>query len=254
MESKLNKLLKEWPKGTVCLTSWLIENGYSHQLINRYKNSKWIEAVGVGALKLSGDTITVEGSLYALQKQGGSTIHLGGKTALSILGKAHYLILSTKRITLFGNAKEKMPLWFINYPWEIELDYSASSFLPADLGLIAKEVKNFTINISGAARAMMECLYLTPKKEDLTECYELMEGLNNLRPDTVQQLLEACSSVKVKRLFLYLAEKAQHRWVNYLDTQKIDLGSGTRSLAEDGVYISKYKIIVPKELAEYGLL
>ena len=81
-----------------------------------------------------------------------------------------------------------------------------------------------------------------------------MEGLNNLRPDTVQQLLEACSSVKVKRLFLYMAEKAQHPWLNYLDLQKIDLGKGNRSLVEKGVYVSKYKITVPKELAAHGAI
>ena len=251
-ESKLNKLIKEWPKGTICLTSWLKKKGYSNQLLNRYKNSNWIESVGMGALKLSGYAITVEACLYALEKQGDSSIHLGGKTALSMLGKAHYLTLSTKKMTLFGNAREKLPFWFINYPWQIELDYTGTSFLPADIGLVAKEVKNFSINISGAGRAMMECLYLTPKKQDLIECYELMEGLNNLRPDTVQQLLEACSSVKVKRLFLFMAEKAQHRWLNYLDKEKIDLGTGTRSLAVNGVYVAKYQITVPKELAQYG--
>lgn len=42
--------------------------------------------------------------------------------------------------------------------------------------------------------------------------FELMEGLNNLRPNQVQDLLEKCESVKVKRLFLYLAEKAGHEW------------------------------------------
>ena len=81
-----------------------------------------------------------------------------------------------------------------------------------------------------------------------------MEGLNNLRPNSVQQLLEKCSSVKVKRLFLYMAEKAQHPWLDYLDLHKIDLSKGNRSLVENGVYVSKYKITVPKELESYGAL
>ena len=75
-----------------------------------------------------------------------------------------------------------------------------------------------------------------------------MEGLNNLRPALVQSLLEACQSVKVKRLFLYLAEKSNHDWFTYLDLSKIDLGSGKRSIVKDGVYISRYQITVPKEL------
>jgi len=249
---KINNLLREWKKGTVYLTSWLTHNGYSNQLLHRYKNSNWIETVGSGAVKQFGDSITVEGALYALQQQSGSTIHLGGKTALALLGKSHYLEFATKKKVLFGATNEKLPSWMIHYQWGVELDYFPSSFLPNGLGLVQKEVKNFSINVSGAARALMECLYLAPKNQDLIECYELMEGLNNLRPDTVQQLLEACSSVKVKRLFLYMAEKAQHQWLNYLDLQKIDLGKGNRSLVEKGVYVSKYKITVPKELAVHG--
>ena len=95
------------------------------------------------------------------------------------------------------------------------------------------------------------CLYLTPKKQELVECYEIMEGLNNLRPKQVQELLEACTSIKVKRLFLYMAEKARHDWFKYIDLEGIDLGNGKRSLVKEGVYISKYQITVPKALENY---
>jgi len=47
-----------------------------------------------------------------------------------------------------------------------------------------------------------------------------------------------------------MAEKAGHQWVQYLDVSKVNLGSGVRSLTKDGAYVSKYKITVPKELAE----
>jgi len=93
----------------------------------------------------------------------------------------------------------------------------------------------------------MECLYLTPKRQELLECMELMESLNNLRPKTVQKLLQSCSSVKVKRLFLYLAEKSKHDWLEYLDISEVDLGTGVRSIVKNGVYIDKYKITVPRE-------
>ena len=95
----------------------------------------------------------------------------------------------------------------------------------------------------------MECLYLAPEKQELSECHELMEGLTNLRPQQVQALLEACTSVKVKRLFLFLAEKAKHDWFEYLDLTKIDLGKGKRSVVPNGVLNTKYQITVPKELA-----
>jgi hypothetical protein len=75
-----------------------------------------------------------------------------------------------------------------------------------------------------------------------------MEGLNNLRPRSVQALLEECTSVKVKRLFLYLAEKAGHEWFDFINLDNIDLGSGKRAIVDGGVYVSKYQITVPKEL------
>jgi hypothetical protein len=111
------------------------------------------------------------------------------------------------------------------------------------------EYKTFSIRISSPARAIMECLYLTSGTESLVEAYQLMEGLNNLRPTSVQTLLETCTSVKVKRLFLFMAEKAGHDWLKYLQLEKIYLGSGKRALVTDGVYVSKYQITIPKALA-----
>ena len=97
----------------------------------------------------------------------------------------------------------------------------------------------------------MECLYLAPKAQPILEVFELMEGLNNLRPAVVQALLEGCNSVKVKRLFLYLADKAGHDWLAYLKLDKVDLGSGKRAIVSDGVYVSKYQITVPRELEKH---
>ena len=70
----------------------------------------------------------------------------------------------------------------------------------------------------------------------------------NLRPHVIQELLESCKSIKVKRLFLYMAEKAGHSWLKYLDQSKIELGFGDRLVVKNGVYIKRYGITVPKEL------
>ena len=247
-EQKINSLLKSQPSGIVYLTSWLTHNGFSNQLLDKYKKSNWLSSIGTGAMIRSDDNIRYEGAIYALQKQAGLFIHPAGKTALSLLGKAHYLELSPKKVILFGGRDEKLPTWCKTNDWGIQLDYYSSSFLPADLGLVELELKKFSIQISSAARAMLECLYLAPKKQELVECYQLMEGLNNLRPNLAQNLLESCTSIKVKRLFLYFAEKANHNWIKHLNIEKIDLGSGKRSIVKNGVYNPKYKITVPAAL------
>jgi hypothetical protein len=58
--------------------------------------------------------------------------------------------------------------------------------------------------------------------------------LVNLRPGLVMSLLKACASVKVKRLFLALAERHQHQWLRHLNLNKVDLGKGKRMLAPGG--------------------
>lgn len=238
--------------GVVLLASWMVENGYSHDLQQRYKKGNWLKSIGTGAFIRSNDKVGYEGAIYALQKQNSLTIHPAGRTALSLLGKAHYLDLSVNRVVLFGNGGEKLPTWFKKHDWGLKVDYYETSFLSSDLGLTDVELSNFSIKVSGAARAIMECLHLAPHKQEIIECFELMEGLNNLVPKQVQTLLENCQSVKVKRLFLYMAEKAEHSWFKHLDLKFVDLGRGKRSIVKNGVLIDKYGITVPKELEENG--
>lgn len=247
-ESKINQLLRAIPSGAVFLSSWMKENGYSPDLQRIYRNSNWLESIGNGAMIRKGDSVTYEGALFALQKQANLSIHIGGRSALNMLGKAHFLELSTHRVFLFGATNENLPVWFKDKDWGVELLLTKSEFLPKELGLTEYETRNFSIRISNPARALMECLYLAPKKQSLPECYEIMESLTTLVPSNVQLLLESCTSVKVKRLFLYLAEKADHPWLKYVNLEKTDLGSGKRSVIAGGAYNAKYQITVDKEL------
>jgi len=246
--SKINQLLKTQPRGTVLLASWLVNKGYSFDLQRRYRESQWLESIGSGAMIRAGDHVDISGALYSLQTQLGLSTHFGAKTALAMQGKAHQLELSSKSVYLFGTKGENIPAWFSQHDWGIKVDYLSTKFLESTLGLTEFQTKEFTLKISSPARALLECLYLSPEKQDLVECYQLMESLNNLRPKLVQALLEDCSSVKVKRLFLYMAEKSGHSWFNHLHLEKIDLGKGKRSLVSNGVYVSKYQITVPQIL------
>jgi hypothetical protein len=251
-QSKINHLLTSHPAGVVLQSSWLKEQGYSTGLQQRYRDSRWLDSIGNGAMIRNGDTVGYEGAIYALQKQSHLPVHPGGRTALSLLGKAHYLSLSENKVTVFGENNARLPTWFLKHDWGVKVEYYQSALLPPDIGMSEVELKNYSIKVSGAVRALMECLYLAPEKMALMECYELMEGLNNVKPAQVQELLEQCGSVKVKRLFLYLAGKANHQWTKFLHLEKVDLGSGKRSIVKNGVYIDHYQITVPKELAEHG--
>lgn len=247
-QSKINRLITQLPTGVVYLSRWLLDNGYSYDLQKAYRKSNWLTSIGNGAMVRSGDNVRYLGAIYALQEYAKKSIHPGGKTALALSGRSHYLEIGFRKATIFGAVKEELPVWFIKHDWEVEISYHTTSMLPGEIGLIDYSSGNFNIKISGAPRAMMECLYLAEEPTDLKECYELMEGLNNLVPQKVEALLKQCGSVKVKRLFLYFAEKAGHTWFKHIKTDGIDLGKGKRSFAKNGIYIPQYQITVPNIL------
>lgn len=235
--------------GTVSLAKWLENFGISRELQKVYRKGGWLEKVGPGAIKRTGDPVSWQGGLYALQQQARLPVHAGALTALSIQGLAHYFRMTDETVFLFSPRKMILPRWFKEHSWGYPVQHVKTAFLPLGVGLTPHEEKTFSITISTPERAMMECLYLAPAKLDVIECYHLMEGLSNLRPKVIDQLLTQCESVKVKRLFLFMADKAQHQWLRFVDRKKIDLGTGDRSIVKGGVYNSDFRISIPKELA-----
>lgn len=246
--SKINLLLQKIPDGVVLLSSWLVKQGYSHDLQQRYIKSKWLESVGVGAYKRAGDKISLFGALYALQHMADKAIHIGGISALALQGFSHYIAMGQNNLDLYANPGFKLPKWFIKNQWDMTYVLKTSGMLPPELGLNSYNTGTFQLNISSPARAILECLESAPDNFDLEEAWLIMESLNNLHPAQIQALLELNQSVKVKRLFLFLAEKAEHAWFKQLNFSKINLGSGKRSIVKNGVYMNKYQITVPEIL------
>lgn len=247
--TKINLLLSNWPKGTIGTTDFLKKYEVGYELIQRYKKSNWLKSIGNKAYKLTDDEINWYGAIYAIQKQLNLSIHPGGKTALQLLGYAHYLSVRMKDIYIYGYRGEKLPTWYKKHKWKVETHYSANQLFPKgiDFGFTEYSHKNFKINISSAERAMIEMLYHFPALNSFDDCYQIMENLTTLRAKVCQNLLEVCNSIKVKRLFLFMAEKSDHSWFEDLSVDKINLGKGKRSLVANGVLNNKYNITVPKK-------
>ncbi len=237
-------------QGTLLLAPWLEALGISRDLQAFYLKSGWLAPVARGAYARPNEDVPWEGAVFALQSQVALPVHAGALTALAKLGQTHYLRGGRERVFLFTSARANVPAWLLKTDWGQPMEYIRTSMLPDGIGLEMNDERTFGITISGAERAIMECLYLAPDDVDLLECYQIMEGLTNLRPKLVQTLLEKCSSIKVKRLFLYMADKAGHAWMSFVDTSRIALGSGDRKIGAGGAYIRKYGLSVPKTLTE----
>ena len=246
--NNINQILQKWPQGTVITTDWLKKQGVSRQSVNSYKKSGWLEQIGSGAYKRKGDTIEWQGGLYALQKLQNVGVNVGGKTALELQGYGHYIRRAdTRKFVLWKTPKVRLPPWFMNYNWNVQLEVRSATLYEGEVDALSqKKIDNIEISISSAERAILEYLHDVPGNEGLDEANYIMEGLSTLRPLVLQKLLEACKSVKVKRLFLYMAEYHNHAWFNRLDPSPIDLGSGKREIVKGGKLDKKYKIVVPE--------
>jgi hypothetical protein len=247
--SKINQLLKKWPSGVVAVLPWLEKQGAYQQLMHEYEKTAWVRRIGQGAYAREGDKVEWTGGLYALQEQLGLPIHAGGKTALSVQGYAHFLPMGQGiTVTLFGLPNVKLPRWFKQYRWGVKLRYTTTNLFMSQhkQSFTQKDMGSYAVRVSTPERAMMEVLYEVPKRESYEEAKLLMEGLTTLRPRLVQAMLEDCTSVKGKRLFMVLAESCKHAWVKKLDLSQVEFGKGKRMLVKGGRLDTTYNITVPE--------
>jgi hypothetical protein len=249
--NKLKNLLLSWVDSSVATSKWLLSKGITPQLAKKYSQHGWLTALGHGAYKKLNDTIAWQGALYSLQSQLNLPVHLGGLSALSFHGVSHYIRLGIEPLFLYIPMEAHLPKWFRDYDWGLPVNIVKTNFLPRELGLKTYRDHNFELKYASVERAILELLYLAPKKIDLVECYQIMIGLQTLRPNIVQALLEECHSVKVKRLFLFMADAARLPVMKHLNLEKIDLGKGERSIVSNGKYDAKYKLMLPNELINY---
>jgi hypothetical protein len=264
--NKLIQLMRTWPEGAVLTSEWLIhKKGYSKGLLQQYHRSGWIELLGKGAYRraqvnMQGAALplTWAGGVYALQALSLNwnkeipPVHVAARAALELSGFAHFLKLSGKEtLWLFAEPGYRVPTWFRNYKWNAKTEiYSPKLFskaLPETFS--KKDWGAFATLHSCPERAMMELLELCPKYESLDHAKLVMESLATLRPKVVTELLQNCTSVKVKRLFLALADVCNHAWLAEINTSKLELGSGKRVLEPDRSFHVKYQISVPREEA-----
>jgi len=250
-DEKLNSLLERLPEGVAAPSHWLADQGYSRQLVRKYVQGNWLQALGRGVYARPHGTVTWEGVVLGMQRLAGLQFHVGGVSALNQQGFVHYLPLGGERsIHLWG--RDKMPAWVraISLP-ESLCFHTARLFADdaASVGIneVSSSVRDWTLRVSGPERAVMEVLSVVDATDaSFTHAAELFAGLTSLRPGVINTLLAACASIKVKRLFLFLADRHDYPWFNKVAWRKLDLGSGKRVITKGGVLDKQFMITIPE--------
>ena len=255
-ERKINLLIQDWPKGTVGTQQWLNSRGINRFLAQRYCRSGWIERLGQGGYRLAGDTPEWTGAVYALQSQLKFKVHVGAQTALELQGYRQYVPQSKGQpVWLLKSAEEKrhLPKWFVeNFGEQHNIHCATRALFDDDqLGLESLAVNDYELIVSTPECAVLEYLNLVPNHFSFEQAQFLIEGMMTLRPELLQSLLEHCTSIKTKRLFLVLAEHEGHPWWNSLNLEKLALGTSKLTIAKGGYYYPRYQLSLPVKLSTH---
>src|SRR4051794_31896152 len=94
---KINQLQRLVPEGLVVDTRWLDAHGYRRQWREKYLAHGWLESVTRGVYQRPGPRIVGEPAwqrlVVSLQGLLAVPVHVGGRTALELLGLSHYVRL-----------------------------------------------------------------------------------------------------------------------------------------------------------------
>jgi hypothetical protein len=279
---KLNQLQRSLPEGLIADAAWLEKHGYSRSLRNKYVTRGWLDQVARGVYrrptpKLEGEAgqeekLRWQAVVISLQTLLGYPCSVGGRTALELQGFAHYLSGSHREVHLYRTGKP--PGWVTKLKLENRFVFHNAErlFRPRVSRLHANKDRTvggrdllessyirqtwgqweWPLKMSSPERATLELLDEIPQRETFHQVDVLMEGLSNLSPRRLHALLVACRSVKVKRLFLWFAERHQHAWLKKLDRKDIDLGLGKRMLVRGGKLDPTFNITVPESVDAAG--
>ncbi len=256
---KLNQLARLLPEGLLVDTSWLDVHGYRRQWREKYVAQGWLEGVVRGVYRRPSSAeereIPWQRVVISLQALLEKPVHVGGRTALDLHGLSHYLQLSGNP-TVHLYTFIPLPGWTQRVPTDAKLIEHKGKrlFEPDAPGVTQLEWGHWgwKLGVATPERALCELLDELPDRESFHQADVLMESARTLSPRKVQVVLEACKSIKVKRLFLWFAERQDHAWFNRLDHGQIDLGRGKRQIVAGGRYDPKYQITVPEVLDASG--
>ncbi|MGX5802617.1 type IV toxin-antitoxin system AbiEi family antitoxin domain-containing protein [Bradyrhizobium sp. Arg314] len=263
-------LLNLIPEGFPVTKQWLSRQNpdlVRHAVDNLLK-SKQLHALAPGVYVRPGTHLIWQSVVCSLQNVFMADLAAGGLTALELAGFAHFLPLSRQRtIHLYG--KDPLPAWLSDALPSVQFTRHNRLASLGGAGLIYREYDTqervltqadapgqrasaWPFAMSSPERAYLEVLMDVPGTISFEHANQLLQGMTTLSPRRMEQLLRKCTSVKVRRLFYWMAERQAYPWFSKLpDPETLDargLGSGNRVLAKGGRLDTRYRITVPEEM------
>src|SRR6185437_5342071 len=124
--------------GIVVDAAWLRGHGYSRQLLSHYVNAGWLTQPARGVYRRLRGSPTWQQLVVSLQTYLKSPLAIGGRTALELLGYAHYLPRKEQAVHLYG--PKPPPGWLHKVHLDSQFHYHNDRRLFSD-HLVTSELK-----------------------------------------------------------------------------------------------------------------
>ena len=158
-----------------------------------------------------GDLLKSEDTLCFLNNKD-PELHVAAKTALDWRGFRHNLAYD-ETLILWGSRPAGPPKWFgSHFPNRINATRLFDNKLPNDFALSPLLQTPEGPLVSEPERALLEMLSEVGVHQEVDEARQIMEGVRQLRSETMARLLKACKMVKAVRLCVGWAEELGLPW------------------------------------------
>jgi len=262
----LNNIEIQLQNGLLVTREWLLAQGLSIHSIDNQLKSGHLVALSRGVYHRPHVSLNWQNVASSLSFLYHDQWLVGGLTALELLGFAHFMNLSGQhKVHLYG--EKPLPKWVRTHLTEAEkgdseltkttFHWQGSCRLwhNSNDELLTKHTTKITwrgslppMLVSTAERALLEMLLIVPKQVSLENADYIVQAMTNLSARKLKEVLTLCKSVKVKRLFFWLADRQQYSWRKKLQVEDFDLGAGKRVIVKGGKLDQQYSITVPEHL------
>ena len=175
--SKLNRLLSESLPGGLLFAGWLRKEGYSSQLLKKYRDSGWLESLTRGVMYRCNDNLSALAAVCCYNHQTGNHARVAAHSALELMGFSHYVPMGKPRL-MVAFESSNVEDWVRSEKYDM-------SIVPFHTGVFKNplsqsyERNRYTLKISSPEQAFLECLYLVPDHYNYMDLFYIMEQLTS---------------------------------------------------------------------------
>ena len=255
--SLLGPLLDQVPPGFLVDARWLAANGMGASAVSNYLERGWLERLtrGVYRRPLPGGAprqgvVPWKTALLSLQWVMKCNVHMGGLSTLDLLEDS---CRQQPAIHIYGEA----PTWLDRVPTDMPFTVHRRRHFKGDETGILETTRDrgwsrlmaiwlWRMKVSSRERALLEVLVNLCSEADFDNVDAIFRRVSLLRPHLMMEVLAACQSMTVRRLFFVFADRHPHDYLKLMDRDAINLGSGSRVPVEGGKAHPEYNIYVPE--------